>query len=77
MRSLLKAFVNFLDTRFPEKVTVTKQDYDDLFTTLGAMNVKLQQLDAVIEQVKKLTSDNAKFNVSMGFSNSTRSPFER
>ena len=30
MRKLLRWFLGFLDRRFPEKVTVTKKDYDDL-----------------------------------------------
>lgn len=80
MRYLLKAIVRWMDTRFPEKVTVTKADYDDLFVTLGQMNLKLQQLDQVIEQVKKLTADNAKFNVGLGFASArpgSQSPFER
>jgi hypothetical protein len=80
MRHMLRRFLSWLDTRFPEKLEVTTAEYNALFETIGQMNVKLQQLDQVIEQVKKLTTQQSQLNVAMGFG-STRGmgaqPFER
>ena len=68
----LKMLVKWLEARFPEKVVLTKGEYDDLYATLGQMNVKLQQLDQVIEQVKKITMEQSKLNVALGFGNGRR-----
>lgn len=80
MIKYLKMLVQWLEVRFPEKVVVSKGEYDDLYATLGQMNVKLQQLDQVIEQVKKLMSEQSKLNMALGFVNSPMAgvrPFER
>ena len=47
MIGVLRALLRFLETRFPEKVVVTKTDYD-------ALNAKLGALDGLTERVSKL-----------------------
>ena len=62
MIKLLKAIVHWLETRFPEKVVVTNDEY-------VAMKAQLAKLQAAVDEprIKKIEDEIAKFNVALGF----------
>jgi hypothetical protein len=67
MIKLLRAIVTFLETRFPEKVVVTRADYEILKARVG--NLSEDRIKRVEDQIEKL-------NIAMGLA-SGRMPFQR
>jgi hypothetical protein len=59
--------VSFLETRFPEKVVVTRADYEILKARVG--NLSEERIKKVEEQIEKL-------NIALGFQ-AGRVPFQR
>lgn len=77
MRSMLRAFLTWMDKRFPEKVVVTQTEF-------VAMKAKLEKLDVILNEkrLEKIESEINKFNVHMGFGGTvvpkgTAVPFQR
>jgi hypothetical protein len=71
--SLLRSLISWLSKRFPEQVTVTKQDYTDLRQEVAELNRWLQgitdlntRLTDVEKQVKLLNSANGFVNTKKG-----------
>jgi hypothetical protein len=62
MRSLLRNFLKWLDTRFPERVVVTQTEFLN-------MKAKLDNLEKVLTEGRllKIEQEINKFNASMGF----------
>lgn len=54
MKNMLKALVNFLDRKFPDKVTITLLEYNQLFETLSNYNQYLQALNRKVEALEAL-----------------------
>jgi len=48
----LKAIVNWLDKRFPEKVIITLSEFNSLYETLGSYNQYLQALNKKLEALE-------------------------
>ena len=64
MRTFLRWLLNFIETRFPEKVMVTQKSYDNL----EALNIQLADShNKLVERVEKLEAETNKFNYAMGF----------
>jgi len=77
MLRLLVSLGRWIDARFPERIEVTKLDYDALHARLGALEAKLEDVqkaavhkDAVrdvIAVVKQVKDDIQSFKTSLGF----------
>jgi hypothetical protein len=65
MRSLLRNFLKYLDSRFPERVVVTQTEYI-------ALKAKVDALESIItmQRLQKMEQEINKFNVAMGFGGS-------
>lgn len=65
MRIFLKWLVSFLDRKFPEKVTVTKSDYDNIRAVFIAQG---EAMSVLRDEVSALKGQMANVNHAMGFS---------
>jgi hypothetical protein len=63
MRKVLRAFLKWLDSRFPEKVVITQAQ---LFEMKEKLEV-LSSLPSQEERLKRIEAEINKFNAHMGF----------
>jgi len=83
MKKLLKSILAFLERKFPDRVELTFQEFNELHSELGGLNVAYQGLKAEIEalqgiskEVQKVKDEISKLHVIMGFSRG-QAPLER
>lgn len=57
MKSLLRSLLAFLDHKFPDRVVVTIQEYNQLYEQLGAYNQILQAFDKRVFELNKALED--------------------
>ena len=63
MKRFLRALLNWLDRKFPDKIVVTQHDYDSLILKIQDLHVKLNELN---EKVNKLDQNVLNLNQAMG-----------
>lgn len=62
MIGLLKRFVEWAEKRWPEKVVVTKAEYDVLKAGVDGLLLTVNE-----KRIKQMEDEIAKFNVAFGF----------
>ena len=70
MLKLIIKLGKYLERRFPERVVVTRSDYDALLLRLSAVEKSAVHVEAVrdvVKAVKALKDDHDSFKASMGF----------
>ncbi len=79
MKKALKAFVAWLDRKFPDRITVTQAEYDALKTAITSLQAVINE-GKVVERLGKAESEINKFNASLGFAGGLvqkAGPFQR
>lgn len=66
MIRFLKWLVNFLETRFPAKVTVTETEYRELKSKLDRIIAGIEE-SRILDRMKTAEAEINKLNVALGF----------
>lgn len=71
MIRVLKALVNWLEKRFPEKLVVTEREYTALKSDIQALQVTAREHAAIAERVKRVEEHLSKMNLVLGIASGT------
>lgn len=79
MKRFLRALVSWLERKFPDKVTVTLEEWNKVNDRLKFMEDEMKKVPEL--RIKTIEQEITKFNVSLGFAGSVAkqfaSPFQR
>jgi len=73
MKRFLRAVLAFLDRKFPDRVEITLQEYNELHQELGMLNVAVQQLPKLDIALKALSDDLQLVKSNLGYTQSKKS----
>ena len=72
----MRAFIAWLNKRFPEQLVVSKQEYNELREELGAYNKIIQGVGQLHERVVSLEKQVTNLNNAQGFVNTGKGSFK-
>lgn len=73
--ALLSTIVAWLSKRFPEQLTVTRQDWTELRQEVASYNVLHQNQQQIVEQLTSLKKQVDELNKASGFVNQGKGSF--
>lgn len=68
----MRAFIAWLNRRFPERLTVTLQDYNELRAEVAQYNLIVQGIGQLNDRVVSLEAQVRRLNDSSGFINTSK-----
>lgn len=71
----LSTIVAWLSKRYPEQLTVTKQDWTELRQEMAQYNVLFQNQQEIVRQLASLDSQVKKLNAAQGFVSNAKGSF--